>query len=145
MLAHVRTHKHAQFAVQGITSRLQLVDLIRVCGICPCSQLVQLQLQLMQFVACCHEPSEQLPRQCSVAESFFNLPERERIRRRVYKTCTDAQQDVFDYLEMFYNPKRKHVRNGMLSRVEFERQQAMRSTTCWVRRRQLTTSIPVLC
>jgi transposase InsO family protein len=74
-----------------------------------------------------HEPSEQLPRQCSVAESFFNLPERERIRRRVYKTCTDAQQDVFDYLEMFYNPKRKHVRNGMLSRVEFERQQAMRT------------------
>jgi len=29
----------------------------------------------------------------------------------------------FDYIEMFYNPKRKHVRNGMLSPVEFERQQ----------------------
>jgi putative transposase len=24
---------------------------------------------------------------------------------------------------MFYNPKRKHARNGMLSPVEFERQQ----------------------
>ena len=29
--------------------------------------------------------------------------------------------------EMFYNPKRKHVRNGMLSPVEFERQQNMRT------------------
>ncbi|MDB6454987.1 IS3 family transposase, partial [Falsirhodobacter sp. 20TX0035] len=35
-------------------------------------------------------------------------------------------QDVFDYIEMFYNPKRKHVRNGMLSPTEFERQQMMR-------------------
>lgn len=33
------------------------------------------------------------------------------------------RSDVFDYIEMFYNPKRKHVRNGMLSPVEFERQQ----------------------
>lgn len=30
---------------------------------------------------------------------------------------------MFDYIEMFYNPKRKHVRNGMLSPVEFEKQQ----------------------
>ena len=26
-------------------------------------------------------------------------------------TLDDARQDVFDYIEMFYNPKRKHVRN----------------------------------
>ncbi len=30
---------------------------------------------------------------------------------------------MFDYIEMLYNPKRNHVRNGMLSPVEFERQQ----------------------
>lgn len=36
-----------------------------------------------------------------------------------------AASSVFDYIEMFYNPKRKHVRNGMLSPVEFERQQEM--------------------
>jgi putative transposase len=59
----------------------------------------------------------------AVAESFFNLLKRERIRRRTYKTRADARQDVFDYIEMFYNPKRKHVRNGLLSPVEFERQQ----------------------
>ena len=61
----------------------------------------------------------------AVAESFFNLLKRERIRRRMYRTRDDARQDVFDYIEMIYNPKRKHVRNGMLSPVDFERQQKM--------------------
>ena len=57
-------------------------------------------------------------------ESFFNLLKRERIRRRTYKTREDARSDVFDYIEMFYNPKRKHARNGMLSPADFEGQQA---------------------
>lgn len=51
----------------------------------------------------------------AVAESFFNLLKRERIRRRVYRLRDEARQDVFDYIEMFYNPNRKHVRNAMLS------------------------------
>ncbi|WP_298967033.1 IS3 family transposase, partial [uncultured Roseibium sp.] len=63
----------------------------------------------------------------AVAESFFNLLKRERVRRRTYKTREDARRDVFDYIEMFYNPRRKHVRNGMLSPVEFERQQKMKA------------------
>ncbi len=63
----------------------------------------------------------------AVAESFFNLLKRERIRRRTYKTRVDARQDVFDYIEMFYNPTRKHARNGMLSPVDFERQQEMKT------------------
>ena len=56
-------------------------------------------------------------------ESFFNLLKRERVRRRTYKTREQARQDIFDYIEMFYNPKRKHVRNGMLSPVDFENRQ----------------------
>ncbi|NSY10860.1 IS3 family transposase, partial [Agrobacterium vitis] len=48
---------------------------------------------------------------------------RERIRRRLYRSRDEARQDGFDYIEMFYNPKHKHVRNGMLSPVEFEKQQ----------------------
>ncbi len=59
----------------------------------------------------------------AVAESFFNLLKRERIRRRIYKTRKEARQDVFDYVEMFYNPKRKHAKNGMLSPIEFENRQ----------------------
>lgn len=61
----------------------------------------------------------------SVAESFFNLLKRERIRRRTYKSRNEARQHVFDYIEMFHNQKRKHMRNGVLSPIEFERQQKM--------------------
>jgi putative transposase len=61
----------------------------------------------------------------AVAESVCNLLKRERIRRRVYKTRDDARSDVFDYIEFFYNPKRKHARNGILSPVGFEWQQKM--------------------
>lgn len=59
----------------------------------------------------------------AVAESFFQLLKRERIRRRTYLTRDAARQDVFDYIEMFYNPKRKHTNNGMLSPVDFEARQ----------------------
>ncbi len=67
----------------------------------------------------------------AVAESFFNLLKRERIRRRTYKTREEARRDVFDYIEMFYNPKRKHARNGMLSPVEFEGQQKRKQRGGW--------------
>lgn len=56
----------------------------------------------------------------AVMESFFQLLKRERIRRRTYPTREAARQDVFEYIEMFYNPKRKHTNNGMLSPVDFE-------------------------
>ena len=59
----------------------------------------------------------------AVAESFFQLLKRERIRRRTYPTREAARQDVFEYIEMFYNPKRKHTNNGMLSPVAFEARQ----------------------
>ena len=59
----------------------------------------------------------------AVAESFFQLLKRERIRRRTYPTRDAARQDVFEYIEMFYNPKRKHSNNGMLSPVDFEARQ----------------------
>ena len=63
----------------------------------------------------------------AVAESFFSSLKRERIRRRTYKTREEARQDVSDYVEMFYNPVRKQVRNGMLSPVAFERQQILKA------------------
>lgn len=61
-----------------------------------------------------------------VTESFFNLLKRERIRRRTYRTREEARLNGFDYIEMFYNSKCKRARNGMLSPVEFERQQMTR-------------------
>ena len=59
----------------------------------------------------------------AVAESFFHLLKRERIRRRTYLKRDAARQDVFDYIEMFYNPTRKHTNNGMMSPVDYEMKQ----------------------
>jgi putative transposase len=63
----------------------------------------------------------------AVAESFFNLLKRERIRRKVYRTRAEARHDVFDSIAMFCNPTRKHARKGMLSPGEFERQHKTQS------------------
>jgi putative transposase len=59
----------------------------------------------------------------AVAQSVFNLLKREPIRRLTYKTHEQARQDIFDHIEMVYNPKRKHVRNAMLSPADFEHRQ----------------------
>ncbi|WP_341675998.1 IS3 family transposase [Niveibacterium sp. SC-1] len=57
----------------------------------------------------------------AVAESFFQLLKRERIRQKIYETREAARRDVFDYIELFYNPKRRHSHADHLSPVEFER------------------------
>jgi putative transposase len=55
-------------------------------------------------------------------ESFFSSLKIERIRGRVYRTRDEARADVFDYIERFYNPKRRHSTLGYLSPVDFEKQ-----------------------
>ncbi len=75
----------------------------------------------------------------AVVESFFNPLKRERIRRKKYKTREQARRDVFairrlkaiayrplDYIELFYNPQRKHAKNGMLSPIAFQQQQKLK-------------------
>ena len=57
----------------------------------------------------------------AVAESFFQLLKRERIRRKTYGTREEARADVFDYIEMFYNPKRRYSSAMQLSPVDFEK------------------------
>ncbi len=57
----------------------------------------------------------------AVAESFFQLLKRERIKRQLYSTRDDARRDVVDYVEMFYNTRRRHGFNEMLSPVEYEK------------------------
>ena len=53
-------------------------------------------------------------------ESFFSSLKIERCARKVYRTRDDAKADLFDYIERFYNPKRRHSTIGHLSPVEFE-------------------------
>ena len=58
----------------------------------------------------------------AVAESFFQLLKRERIRRKIYADREEARRDIFDYIELFYNPKRRHGHADGVSPVEFENQ-----------------------
>ena len=56
----------------------------------------------------------------AVAESFFSSLKKERIKKRIYKTRDMASCDVFDYIEMFYNQKRRHSHLGGVSPEVFE-------------------------
>src|SRR5215204_3234143 len=55
-------------------------------------------------------------------ESFFSSLKTERTARKTYHTRDQAKADVFDYIECFYNPKRRHSTIGYLSPAEFEMQ-----------------------
>ena len=55
-------------------------------------------------------------------ESFFSSLKTERTARKLYRTRDQAKADVFDYIERFYNTKRRHSTIGYLSPMEFERQ-----------------------
>jgi putative transposase len=57
----------------------------------------------------------------AVAESFFSLLKTERIKRKIYKTRNEARSEIFNYIELFYNPTRRHGNNNGISPVEFER------------------------
>ncbi len=56
----------------------------------------------------------------AVAESFFQLLKRERIKKKIYATREDARRDIFNYIEISYNSVRRHTANDLLSPVEFE-------------------------
>ena len=56
----------------------------------------------------------------AVVESFFASLKRERTKRRNYRTRNEARADVFDYIERFYNRKRRHGYVGNISPVQFE-------------------------
>ncbi|MEI8608181.1 IS3 family transposase [Enterovibrio norvegicus] len=58
----------------------------------------------------------------AVAESFFQLLKRERIKRKIYSTREEARMDIFEYIEMFYNVIRRHGSNDQMSPVEYEKQ-----------------------
>jgi len=55
-------------------------------------------------------------------ESFFSSLKTERTARKTYRTRDQAKADVFDYIERFYNPRRRHSTIGYLSPMEFESQ-----------------------
>lgn len=57
----------------------------------------------------------------AVVESWFQLLKRERIKKKLYSTRLEARADIFDYIEMFYNVRRRHGANDQLSPLDYER------------------------
>ena len=62
----------------------------------------------------------------AVAETFFATLKKELVYRRSWPTRQELCSEVFEYIEGFYNPRRRHSTLEMLSPVEFEEQHASR-------------------
>lgn len=58
----------------------------------------------------------------AVVESFFGTLKQERVQWRSYPTCYTAQQDILDYISMFYNSHRLHSYLGYTSPNDYEEQ-----------------------
>jgi putative transposase len=58
----------------------------------------------------------------AMCESFFATVECELIDRRVLRTQAEARKEVFEFIEGWYNPRRRHSSLGYLSPVDFENQ-----------------------
>ena len=59
----------------------------------------------------------------SAMESFFSSLKIERTTRKVLRTREQARAEVFDYIERFYNPTRRHSTLGYISPIAFEKAQ----------------------
>ena len=57
----------------------------------------------------------------AVAESFFKTLKKELVRKQVFLTREVAASKIFEYIEMFYNSKRRHSYLGYISPNEFEK------------------------
>jgi putative transposase len=59
----------------------------------------------------------------AIAESFFSSLKKERVKRRVYATREEAKSEIFEYIQVFYNRKRRHSYLNQLSPMMFEKLQ----------------------
>ena len=55
----------------------------------------------------------------SCMESFFAALKKERIYRKKYGTMEEVKQDMFQYIELFYNRRRLHSVLGYMSPVDY--------------------------
>jgi putative transposase len=57
----------------------------------------------------------------ATAESFFATLEREVFHRRQFRSQTEARMAIFEWIEGWYNPHRRHLGLGYRSPVNYER------------------------
>ena len=60
----------------------------------------------------------------AVMESFFSTVKSELGER--FESCGEAKMELFDYIEVFYNQRRRHSTLGQISPAAFERRQERR-------------------
>lgn len=60
----------------------------------------------------------------AMAESFFATLECELLERRKFRTQVEARMAIFEFIEGWYNPRRRHSALGYLSPADFEKQAA---------------------
>ncbi len=58
----------------------------------------------------------------AMAESFFATLECELLDRVTFRTRGEAERAIFEFIEGWYNPHRRHSSLGYLSPINFERQ-----------------------
>jgi len=56
----------------------------------------------------------------AVVESFFSTLKRELVHGRDYATREEARRELFEYIEVFYNRKRRHSSLGYMTPAEYE-------------------------
>ena len=56
----------------------------------------------------------------AVAESFFGSLKNELVHHEDYRTRAEARRSVFEYIEVFYNRRRRHATLGYVTPVEYE-------------------------
>ena len=56
----------------------------------------------------------------AVAESFFGSLKNELVYHEDYKTRAEARQSIFEYIEVFYNRRRRHAFLNYMTPVEYE-------------------------
>jgi putative transposase len=78
----------------------------------------------------------------SAMESFFSSLKTERTARKVYRTRDAARADVFDYIERFYNARRRHSKLGLSKPNGVRGPRYATLTRCPRNRQQATSGAP---
>ena len=69
---------------------------------------------------------------CCKRQSQFLLLKRERIKKKIYGTREKARSDIFDYIGMFYNSKRRHGSGDKMPPTEYENRYYRRLESVWI-------------
>jgi putative transposase len=57
----------------------------------------------------------------AVAESFFTTFKKRVTQRKIYTTWEDAKTEICNFIEIFYNPVKRHSHTGDVFPVKFEK------------------------